>query len=78
MFIQLTDLHQKHKLAVDVSNIKYLEDYADKHSKIYLANSSQYLFIQESLEEVCEIINSISRKNTVSINVYHSKSLFGK
>lgn len=78
MMIQLTDLFKKHKVGINVSNIKYLVDYEVKHTKMCLVNTEQYLFIQEPLEEVCEIINDLAKKKTININVYHSKSLFGK
>jgi hypothetical protein len=50
MMILLKKLGEEKQLGVILSNIRYLEEYMEKHSRIHLNDSNQALYIEESLE----------------------------
>jgi hypothetical protein len=78
MMIFLTRLGDETKCGILLENIKYIEEYNQKHSRVYLNGSTSALYFEESLSEISEIVNKAANNHTTNITIYQQKSLFGK
>lgn len=81
MLLPLTDHFNAKKVAVDLNNVSRIEEYEPNGSKISIVNQDgrflNYLYIKESIDEICEIANRIKASNkNHQITIYYRKSQF--
>jgi hypothetical protein len=80
MFVQLTHLSEKTKIAINIFSIEHIAEYNVNYSKISCINPNgsfmKYFYVLEDVNTICDLINRTGQSHSHTINIYHKKSMF--